>query len=75
MANILSIGAGVMGTAITVPASINGHSITLVGTHLDTEIINSIQKTNIHPVLKVKLEIRFPNKLMTFNSLILIKQT
>jgi glycerol-3-phosphate dehydrogenase (NAD(P)+) len=56
MVNILSIGAGVMGTAITVPASINGHSITLVGTHLDTEIINSIQKTGIHPVLNVKLE-------------------
>jgi len=56
MANILSIGAGVMGTAITVPASTNGHSITLVGTHLDTKIINSIQTTGIHPVLKVKLE-------------------
>ena len=43
MAKILSIGAGVMGTAITVPAAINGHEITLIGTHLDTEIILSIK--------------------------------
>ena len=39
MAKILSIGAGVMGTAITVPATKNGHDVTLIGTHLDKNII------------------------------------
>ena len=38
MAKILSIGAGVMGTAITVPATKNGHDVTLIGTHLDKNI-------------------------------------
>ena len=56
MAKILSIGAGVMGTAITVPAAINGHQITLIGTHLDTEIVQSIKDKNIHPVLNVELK-------------------
>ena len=56
MAKILSIGAGVMGTAITVPAAKNGHDITLIGTHLDTEIIQSIKDKNIHPVLNIELQ-------------------
>ena len=45
MAKILSIGAGVMGTAITVPATKNGHDVTLIGTHLDKNIIQSIIKS------------------------------
>ena len=56
MAKILSIGAGVMGTAITIPASTNGHNITLVGTHLDEKIITAIQQTKLHPELGVELE-------------------
>ena len=56
MAKILSIGAGVMGTAITVPAAKNNHDITLIGTHLDAEIIQSIKDRNIHPILNVELK-------------------
>ena len=56
MVKILSIGAGVMGTAITIPASTNGHNITLVGTHLDEKIITAIQQTKLHPELGVELE-------------------
>ena len=41
MSKILSIGAGVMGTAITVPAVSNGHEAKLVGTNFDEDIINS----------------------------------
>ena len=41
--DILVIGAGVMGTAITVPAVKNGHDITLAGTPLDNEIIEKLK--------------------------------
>ena len=44
MSKILSIGAGVMGTAITVPAVSNGHEAKLVGTSFDEDIINSVNK-------------------------------
>ena len=49
MSKILSIGAGVMGTAITVPAVSNGHEAKLVGTNFDEDIINSINKNSSHP--------------------------
>ena len=52
MANLLVIGAGVMGTAITVPAIKNGHDITLVGTPLDKEIIEKKGLTLIKDGIK-----------------------
>ena len=55
MSKILSIGAGVMGTAITVPAVSNGHEAKLVGTNFDEDIINSINKNSSHPKLGIKL--------------------
>ena len=55
MSNILSIGAGVMGTAITIPATNNGHNALIVGTNLDKEIINSIKEKSYHPILDVQL--------------------
>ena len=39
MATITVICAGMMGTAITYPAAHNGHTIRLVGSPLDNEII------------------------------------
>jgi glycerol-3-phosphate dehydrogenase (NAD(P)+) len=51
MSLITIIGAGMMGTALCWPLSDNGHSIRLVGTHLDDEIISSIQLTGVHPKL------------------------
>jgi glycerol-3-phosphate dehydrogenase (NAD(P)+) len=41
-----------MGTALTFPAADNGHEIHLVGTHLDTEIIDSCRTRRFHPRLK-----------------------
>ncbi len=52
MAVITVVGAGVMGTAITFPASDNGHEVRLVGTHLDEEIIRSCRDRRYHPRLR-----------------------
>ena len=48
MATITVICAGMMGTAITYPAAHNGHTIRLVGSPLDNEIIEHGQKTGEH---------------------------
>jgi glycerol-3-phosphate dehydrogenase (NAD(P)+) len=52
MAKILILGAGVMGTAITIPMTYNGHAVHLVGTHLDGDIIEEIQESRFHPRLR-----------------------
>ena len=41
-----------MGTALTFPAADNGHTVRLVGTHLDDEIIKSCHDQRFHPRLK-----------------------
>ena len=48
MATITVICSGMMGTAITFPAAQNGHTIRLVGSPLDNEIIEHGQKTKEH---------------------------
>lgn len=48
MATITVICSGMMGTAITFPAAQNGHTIRLVGSPLDNEIIAHGQKTREH---------------------------
>jgi glycerol-3-phosphate dehydrogenase (NAD(P)+) len=53
MANILILGTGVMGTAISIPITDNGHSVHLVGTHLDGDIIEEIHESRFHPRLRV----------------------
>jgi len=55
MANILVLGAGVMGSAITVPLTDAGHVVRLVGTHLDAELIASIRQARFHPRLRSHL--------------------
>lgn len=40
---ILILGAGVMGSAIAVPAADNGHRVILAGTHLDRDIIAALK--------------------------------
>jgi glycerol-3-phosphate dehydrogenase (NAD(P)+) len=52
MTKIVIVGAGMMGTATTFPLADNGHSVHLVGTHLDTEIIQSCKSQQYHPKLK-----------------------
>jgi glycerol-3-phosphate dehydrogenase (NAD(P)+) len=52
VAKIVVLGAGVMGTAFTVPMTDTGQEVNLVGTHLDHEIIENIRETGRHPKLK-----------------------
>lgn len=56
MANILILGAGVMGTALAVPASDNGHDVVLAGTPLDAATIAQMQENaGTHPKLDAPL--------------------
>ncbi|NLL42218.1 MAG: glycerol-3-phosphate dehydrogenase [Firmicutes bacterium] len=55
MSVITIIGAGMMGSAMSVPARDNGHEVRLVGTHLDREIIDNVRATGNHPKLEPKL--------------------
>jgi glycerol-3-phosphate dehydrogenase (NAD(P)+) len=52
MATVAIIVAGMMGTAMCWPLVDNGHTVRLVGTPLDEEIIRSILETREHPKLK-----------------------
>lgn len=52
MGTILILGAGVMGTALAVPAADNGHRVLLVGTPLDGEPVRRLkQPGGVHPKL------------------------
>ena len=55
MSIITIVGSGVMGGALSVPASDNGHETRLVGTSLDRDIIEHARKTGEHLTLKRKL--------------------
>ena len=56
MARILILGAGVMGSALCVPAADNGHQVLLVGTPLDRSIIETLKRPGgIHPKLDAPL--------------------
>jgi glycerol-3-phosphate dehydrogenase (NAD(P)+) len=55
MATIVVLGAGVMGSAFTMPLAENGHTVRLVGTHLDGNIIEEIHQNHTHPRLKSRL--------------------
>ena len=48
MSNITIIGAGMMGSAMSLPARDNGHRVVIVGTHLDGELIEYAKKTGGH---------------------------
>jgi glycerol-3-phosphate dehydrogenase (NAD(P)+) len=53
---IVILGAGVMGSALAVPAAYHPHNeVTLVGSPLDDAIIDSIQSSRHHPTLNVAL--------------------
>ena len=49
MKKITIIGAGMMGSALAFPAAENGHEVRLVGTHLDSDIIDGCKTKNQHP--------------------------
>ena len=48
MKTIVIIGSGMMGSALAFPARENGHTVRLVGTVLDREIIDTARRTNRH---------------------------
>lgn len=56
MAKVAIIGSGMMGSALAFPILENGHEVSLIGTHLDTEIILNARKTGRH----LKFEKDFP---------------
>ena len=55
MAKVVILGAGLMGTAISVPFADNGHGVRLVGTHLDGDIIEEIHESRRHPRLRTRV--------------------
>lgn len=56
MKKILIIGAGAMGSAFAVPCVDNKNDLTIVGTHLENDLIEKIKSNDqIHPTLKTKL--------------------
>ena len=55
MSVITFVGAGQMASALSFPATENGHEVRLVGTHLDRDIIDSAELTGFHPTLKRQL--------------------
>ena len=60
MKKIIIIGAGAMGSAFAVPCLDNNNDITIIGTHLEDSLIESINSNNnIHPALKTQ----FPNEI------------
>jgi len=60
MKKIIIIGAGAMGSAFAVPCLENQNDVTLIGTHLEDELIKSIKSNNsFHPALNMEL----PSKL------------
>ena len=62
MKKIIIIGAGAMGSAFAVPCVDNKNDVTIVGTHLENDLIEKIKSNDqIHPALKTKLsnEIKF----------------
>lgn len=62
MTSIAILGAGMMGSALAVPLADNGHDVRLVGTHLDTESIASMQERSYHP----RLEQDMPSSIRSF---------
>lgn len=55
MAIITIVGAGMMGSAMCIPASDNHHLVRLVGTEFDRQVIDRIKTDNFHPKLNMTL--------------------
>ncbi len=55
MANITILGAGYMGSALTIPATDNGHRVALWGTWLDDHIVEAVRRKAPHPKLQLVL--------------------
>ena len=69
MKKIIIIGAGAMGSAFAVPCMDNKNDVTIVGTHLEDELIESINSNKqVHPALKIQLPMKLNlNDLKNYN--------
>ena len=64
MSKILIIGAGAMGSAFTFPCIDNKHDVTLIGSPLENDQIENLNKDNFHKHLDCKLS----DKIIFLNS-------
>lgn len=55
MAKVAIVGAGVMGSALVIPLSDNGHQVALCGTEFDRATIDRCLEERWHPALKAHL--------------------
>ncbi len=55
MTRVVVLGAGVMGTAFTMPLSDRGMDVHLVGTHLDDAYVAGMTSSRVHPRLKAEI--------------------
>jgi glycerol-3-phosphate dehydrogenase (NAD(P)+) len=55
MGKIVTIGAGAMGTAFAYPCSDNKHDVGIVGTHLENNAIDELNKNRFHPGLNLEV--------------------
>ena len=56
MSKIIIIGAGAMGTAFAFPCLDNNHDINIVGTHLENDFIDNMEKNKrLHPGLNINI--------------------
>lgn len=55
VADITILGAGYMGSALTIPATDNGHRVGLWGTWLDDHLVEALQRGEPHPKLRLRL--------------------
>ena len=55
MARIVVLGAGLAGSAFCVPLADQGHEVSLIGTHVDQQIIEALATSGCHPRLGVSL--------------------
>ncbi len=55
MARIAILGAGMMGSALSLPLIDRGHELRLIGTELDAEIITALKGGAQHPTLHLRL--------------------
>jgi len=55
VASIVILGAGVMGSALAVPAVEAGNDVTLAGSPLDDAIVDALARNDIHPMLDASL--------------------
>ena len=55
MATLVVLGAGMMGSALCAPLVDRGHTVRLLGTHLDREIIDALKQRGVHPKMGLSL--------------------